>query len=161
MLKKFKQKIHTYIFTCCVCTKSFYEKPTCHLAYVKKINFDAKKKTLYHICFVFLHRPRAMSFFCKTFTNAYGLWTCTCEILCECTRVITDIPVMLMIIHRRGVSVMSEVFPNHRVIHLRVRWCVRWFFWYIRNYRSIDKREMEKFHSDPKAVRGIRKELFI
>jgi hypothetical protein len=28
----------------------------------------------------FLHRPRAMLFFCKTFTNAYGLWRCTCEI---------------------------------------------------------------------------------
>jgi hypothetical protein len=53
MLKKFKRKIHTYVFTCCVCTKSFYEKTTCHLAYVKKLNFDAKKKTLYHTCFVF------------------------------------------------------------------------------------------------------------
>jgi hypothetical protein len=28
----------------------------------------------------FLHRPRAMSFFRKTFTNTYGLWRCTCEI---------------------------------------------------------------------------------
>jgi hypothetical protein len=53
MLKKFKWKIHTYVFTCCVCTKSFYEKPTCHLTYVKKTNFDAKKKTLYYTCFVF------------------------------------------------------------------------------------------------------------
>jgi hypothetical protein len=42
-----------YVFTCYVCTKSFYEKLTCHLAYVKKTNFDAKKKILYHTCFVF------------------------------------------------------------------------------------------------------------
>jgi hypothetical protein len=28
----------------------------------------------------FLHRPRAMSFFRKTFTNAYGLLRCICEI---------------------------------------------------------------------------------
>jgi hypothetical protein len=29
---------------------------------------------------MFCHRPRAMSFFHKTFTNTYGLWRCTCEI---------------------------------------------------------------------------------
>jgi hypothetical protein len=62
-----------YVFTCYVCTKSFYEKPTCHLAYVKKTNFDAKKKHCIIYVLSFLHRPRAMLFFCKTFTNAYGL----------------------------------------------------------------------------------------
>jgi hypothetical protein len=81
MLKKFKQKIYTYVFTYYVCTKLFYEKPTCHLAYVKKTNFDAKKKILYHTCFIFF-TPRAVSFFRKTFTNAYGLWRCICEIFC-------------------------------------------------------------------------------
>jgi ribosomal protein S21 len=44
MLKKFKRKIHTYVLTCCMCTKSFYEKPTYHLVYVKKTNFDGKKR---------------------------------------------------------------------------------------------------------------------
>jgi len=39
----------------------------------------------------------------------------------ECTGVIMGIPVPLMIIDRRGVSIMSGVFPNRRVTHLRVR----------------------------------------
>jgi hypothetical protein len=42
-----------YVFTCCMCTKLFYKKPTCRLTYVKKINFDANKKTFYGIYFVF------------------------------------------------------------------------------------------------------------
>jgi hypothetical protein len=66
MLKKFKQKIRTYAFTCCVCTKWFHKKLTCRLAYVRKTNFGAKNKTFYGTCFVFLHRSRAMSFFCET-----------------------------------------------------------------------------------------------
>jgi hypothetical protein len=37
------------------------------------------------------------------------------------------------------------IFPNRTV---------RWF-WYIWNYQSIDKRETEKFHGDPKVVRRV------
>jgi hypothetical protein len=44
MLKKFKRKNRTYVFTCCMCTKSFHEKSACRLVYVKKIYFDAKKR---------------------------------------------------------------------------------------------------------------------
>jgi hypothetical protein len=39
----------------------------------------------------------------------------------EYTWVIMDIPVPLMIIHRREFLEMSGVFPNRRVIHGRVR----------------------------------------
>jgi hypothetical protein len=42
--------------------------------------------------------------------------------LCEYTGIITDIQIRLMIICRRGVSVMSGVFSNCRIVHLRVRW---------------------------------------
>jgi hypothetical protein len=42
-----------YVFTCCVCTKSFHEKSTCRLAYVKWTNFGAKNKIFYGTCFVF------------------------------------------------------------------------------------------------------------
>jgi hypothetical protein len=48
--EKFKRKIRTYVFTCCVCTKSFHDKSTCRLAYVKKKNFGAKNKTFYVQC---------------------------------------------------------------------------------------------------------------
>jgi hypothetical protein len=29
------------------------------------------------------------------------------------------------------------------------------FFWYIRNCQSIDKRETEKFHGNPKVARRV------
>jgi hypothetical protein len=53
MLKKLKQKICVYISTCYVCTKSFHEKPTCHLSCVKKREFGAKNKAFYKTCFIF------------------------------------------------------------------------------------------------------------
>jgi hypothetical protein len=59
-------KNRMYIFTCYVCTKLFHEKPTCHLAYVKKKKFGAKNKTFYDIYFVFLHRSLEMPFFRRT-----------------------------------------------------------------------------------------------
>jgi hypothetical protein len=40
---------------------------------------------------------------------------------CEYTGIITDIQIRLMIIYQRRFTVMSGVFPNRRVIHLRVR----------------------------------------
>ena len=42
------------------------------------------------------------------------------KLFVECTGVIMGIQVSLMIIDQRGVSIMSGVFPNHRVTHLRV-----------------------------------------
>jgi hypothetical protein len=38
-VKKMKQKIGTYIFTCYMPTKSLHDKSTCHVACVKKIKF--------------------------------------------------------------------------------------------------------------------------
>ena len=38
----------------------------------------------------------------------------------ECTGVIMGIQALLLIIDRRGVSIMSGVFPNRGVTHLRV-----------------------------------------
>jgi hypothetical protein len=49
---------------------------------------------------------------------------------------------------------MSGVFPNHRVIRLRVQLNVR-CFWYIRNAQRVEKRETEKFREDPKVVWSI------
>jgi hypothetical protein len=81
----------------------------------------------------------------------------TMKVLCQCTGIIMAILVPLMIIHRRGVSVMPRVFLNRRVIHLRVQWHVR-CFWYIQNCRSIDRRETKKFSGDSK-FEGFQKEF--
>ena len=43
------------------------------------------------------------------------------DLFSERTGVIMDIQVPLMIIDQRGVSVMSGVFMNRRVTHLRAR----------------------------------------
>jgi hypothetical protein len=43
-VKKLKQKIRTYIFTCYMPTKSLQDKLTCHVACMKKIKFGAKNK---------------------------------------------------------------------------------------------------------------------
>jgi hypothetical protein len=80
MLKKFKRKIHKYVSPYCVCTKSFHEKSTYRLAYVRKINFGAKNKIFYGTCFVFFTPTMCNVIFSRNFTNAYGLWRCTCEI---------------------------------------------------------------------------------
>jgi hypothetical protein len=37
----------------CMCIKSFYEKSTCRLAYVKKMKFGVKNKAWYETCFIF------------------------------------------------------------------------------------------------------------
>jgi hypothetical protein len=66
MSKKIKRKIRTYVFTCCVCTKSFHEKLTCCLAYVKGQILVLKTKYFMVHVLSFLHRPRAMSFFHET-----------------------------------------------------------------------------------------------
>jgi hypothetical protein len=79
MLRKFKWKICTYVSTCCVCIKSFYEKSTYRLAYVKKTNFGAKNKTFYDKCFFFFTPTTCNVVFSRNFTNAYGLWRCTRE----------------------------------------------------------------------------------
>ena len=38
----------------------------------------------------------------------------------KCTRVIMGVQVPLLIIDWRGVSIMSRIFPNHGVTHIRV-----------------------------------------
>jgi hypothetical protein len=53
MLKKSKQKMCTYVFTCYMRTKSCHEKLTFYLANVKKIKFGAKNNTFYGATFVF------------------------------------------------------------------------------------------------------------
>jgi hypothetical protein len=40
---------------------------------------------------------------------------------CEYTRIIMDIQIRLMIMYQRRVTVISRVFSNHRVIHLKVQ----------------------------------------
>jgi hypothetical protein len=47
-------------------TNSFHEKTNLTFGLRKKINFGAKKKTFYDICFVFLHRPHEISVFRAT-----------------------------------------------------------------------------------------------
>jgi hypothetical protein len=78
----------------------------------------------------------------------------TMKYLHECTEIITDIQIWLMIIYQRRVSVMTGVFPSRRLIRLRVRWHVR-CFWYIWNCQRVDKRKSEKFRGDLKVVRRV------
>ena len=42
------------------------------------------------------------------------------EVIVECVGVGMDLQVPLLIIDRRGVSIMSALFANHGVTHLRV-----------------------------------------
>src|SRR5215216_2281043 len=42
------------------------------------------------------------------------------EVIVECAGVSMDLQVPLLIIDLRGVSIMSALFTNHRVTHLRV-----------------------------------------
>jgi hypothetical protein len=65
-VKKLKQKIHTYIFTCYMPTKSLHDKSTYHVACVKKIKFGAKHKAFHMPIFDFLHRPQNVSVFGET-----------------------------------------------------------------------------------------------
>jgi hypothetical protein len=51
MLKKLKQKICIYIFTCYIPTKSFHDKLMCCVTSVKKINFGPKNKA-FHMIFL-------------------------------------------------------------------------------------------------------------
>jgi hypothetical protein len=50
-VKKLKQKIGTYIFTCYMPTKLLHDKSTCHVVCVKKIKFGAKNK-VFHMTIV-------------------------------------------------------------------------------------------------------------
>ena len=50
-------------------------------------------------------------------TNAYGSFNH--KVIVECVGAIMDIQVSLLVIDRRGVSIMSASFANHRVTHLR------------------------------------------
>src|SRR3954465_12049008 len=50
--------------------------------------------------------------------HEYNVHTIT-EVIIECVRVGTDLQVPLLIINRRGVSIMSTLFVNRRVTHLR------------------------------------------
>src|SRR3954469_4170225 len=50
--------------------------------------------------------------------HAYKVHTIT-EVIVECVGVSTDLQVPLLIIDRRGVSIMSTLFTNRRVTHLR------------------------------------------
>ena len=50
--------------------------------------------------------------------HAYKVQTIT-EVIVECVGVSTHLHVPLLIIDRRGVSIMSTLFTNHRVTHLR------------------------------------------
>ena len=50
--------------------------------------------------------------------HAYKVHTIT-EVIVECVGVSTDLQVPLLIIDRRGFSIMSTFFAIHRVIHLR------------------------------------------
>ena len=43
------------------------------------------------------------------------------RVIVEYVGVSTDLQVPLLIIDRRGVSIMSALFANHRVTHLRVK----------------------------------------
>src|SRR3954469_16470088 len=67
----------------------------------------------------------------------------------ECTWVIMGIQVPLMIIDRSLISIMTGVFSDRRVTHLRAR-CYRRPFWNYRSYRRINEAATEKFRVDPK-----------
>ena len=49
--------------------------------------------------------------------NAYGSFDH--EVIVECVGAIMDLQVPLLVIDRRGVSIMSASFANRRVTHLR------------------------------------------
>jgi hypothetical protein len=72
-------------------------------------------------------------------------------LLWEYTRIIMDVQIRLMIIYRRGVLVMSGVFPNYRVTQLMGVMTLR-YFW---NCQCVDRRKLEKFRGDPKVVRRV------
>ena len=63
------------------------------------------------------------------------------------------IQVPLMIIDRSLISVMTGVFSDRRVTHLRAR-CYRRNFWNYRSYRIIREDIPEKFRVGPKVVRS-------
>jgi hypothetical protein len=63
-------------------TKYFYEKSTCHLGCVKKINFGAKTKAFCGTCFFFLtSTTKKYQFFVKL-GKRHRLRKCTCEFFC-------------------------------------------------------------------------------
>src|SRR4051812_11533511 len=71
----------------------------------------------------------------------------------ECTGVIMGIQVPLMIIDRSLISVMTGVFSDHRVTHLRDR-CYRRPFRNYRSYRRIKEDISEMFRVSLKDVRS-------
>ena len=75
----------------------------------------------------------------------------------ECTGVIMGIQVPLMIIDRSLISVMTGVFSDRRVTHLRARWNRRPF----RNYRSYRRmRENSEIGSEGRRKSSVVSELF-
>jgi hypothetical protein len=58
-----------------------------------------------------------------------------------------------MIIYWRGVSVMSRIFLSRRVTQNKGVMTLRCFW----NCQGVDRRKPEKFHEDPKVVRGVPK----
>src|SRR3954469_18553304 len=71
----------------------------------------------------------------------------------ECTGIIMGIQVPLMIIDRSLLSVMTGVFSDRRVTHLRAR--CRWRpFRNYQSYRRIKEAIPEKFCVDPKDVQS-------
>jgi hypothetical protein len=64
------------------------------------------------------------------------------------TGIITDVQIRLMIISRRGVSVLSGIFPSSRVTQIKGAMTLRCFW----NCQRVDRRKPEKFHEDLKVV---------
>ena len=71
----------------------------------------------------------------------------------ECVGVITDLQIPLLTIDRRGVSIMSTLFTNRRVTHLRFIDAFEW----IRNTGEKIGQHKDCFDKTPEEFRYIGK----